>query len=187
MIALWETIVACILGLPLALLGAVTITRSIAIRGAARALSGALRAVPELVSALVLVLTYGFGPAAGILALGLHAAGFLGRFYADAMEDIARGPVDALRALGASRLTVWRVAVAPQVCPALVSSTAYVFDRNVRMATVIGLVGAGGIGQELKGRFDTYQYGHVGTILVAILLTVLALDAVSNWVRNRRR
>jgi len=91
----------------------------------------------------------------------------------------------ALLAIGASRLAVWRLAILPQVMPHHIGSTLYVLDRNVRMATVIGLVGAGGIGQELKGRYDLYEFGHLGTILLAIFLVVLVLDQVSGRLRRR--
>lgn len=183
-IALWGTLIAVLIGLPLALFGARNVTPHPAVRTAARAASGFLRAVPELVSALFLVVAYGFGPIAGVLALGLHAAGFLGKFYADDIEDADPRPQAALAAMGAGRLTIWRTAVLPQVLPQHIACTLYTFDRNVRMGAVIGLVGAGGIGQELKGRFDMYEYGHVGTILIAIFLVILTLDLIA--LRARR-
>jgi phosphonate transport system permease protein len=184
-IAFWGTIIAVLLGLPLAMLGARNMMPLVAVRGVARGLVGFLRAVPELISALFLVLAFGFGPIAGFLALGLHGAGVLGRFFADEMENADARPQEALAAIGARRLAIWRMAVLPQVMPHHIASTLYILDRNVRMATVIGLVGAGGIGQELKGRYDMYDYGHVGTILLAIFLVVLALDQISGRLRRR--
>ncbi|MET0241282.1 MAG: phosphonate ABC transporter, permease protein PhnE [Sphingobium sp.] len=175
-IALWGTIVAVAIGLPLSLLSARTMRMPLAVRGVSNTVIALMRAVPELVSALFLVIAYGFGPIAGILALGLYGAGFLGKFYADDMENADPRPQEALVATGAGRLAVWRFAVLPQVMPQFIAYTLYILDRNMRMATVIGLVGAGGIGQELKGRYDLYEYGHVGTILIAIFLTVLLLD-----------
>ena len=183
-IALWGTLVAIVLGLPLALLGARNITPVQVVRVAARGFVAVLRAVPELISALFLVMAFGFGPIPGLLALGFHAGGFLGKFYADDMEASEPAPQRALLAIGASRLAVWRVAVLPQVMPQFIAYTLYIFDRNVRMATVIGLVGAGGIGQELRGRFDMYQFGHVGTILVATLAVVGLIDVTSNRLRK---
>ena len=183
-IALWGTLVAILLGLPLALLGARNIMPVTAVRVAARGVVAVLRAVPELISALFLVMAFGFGPIPGLLALGLHAGGFLGKFYADDMEASDPAPQRALLAIGASRLAVWRVAVLPQVMPQFIAYTLYIFDRNVRMATVIGLVGAGGIGQELRGRFDMYQFGHVGTILVATLVVVGLIDVTSTRLRK---
>lgn len=184
-IALWGTLIGALIGLPLALLSARNVTAAAPLRFLARSAVGLLRAIPELISALFLVIAYGFGPIAGFLALGLHGAGVLGKFYADDMENADPRPQEALIALGAGRLAIWRLAVLPQVMPAHVGATLYVLDRNVRMATVIGLVGAGGIGQELKGRYDMYAYGHVGTILLAIFLVVLALDQISARLRRR--
>jgi len=184
-IALWGTVLAVLLGLPLAMLGAHNMMPLALPRFVARSLVSFLRAVPELISALFLVIAYGFGPIAGFLALGLHGAGVLGRFFADEMEHADKRPQEALAAIGAGRLAIWRMAVLPQVLPHHIGSTLYVLDRNVRMATVIGLVGAGGIGQELKGRYDMYEYGHVGTILLAIFLVVLLLDQLSGRLRRR--
>lgn len=184
-IGFWGTLIGALAALPLAMLGARNIMPYAPVRFAARALVGFMRAVPELISALFLVIAYGFGPIAGFLALGLHGAGVLGKFYADDMENADARPQEALAAIGASRLAIWRLAVIPQVMPQHVGATLYVLDRNVRMATVIGLVGAGGIGQELKGRYDMYDYGHVGTILLAIFLVVLLLDQLSARLRRR--
>lgn len=183
-IALWGTLIAVAIGLPLAMLGARNMVPHPLPRFLARAVVGFLRAVPELISALFLVLAYGFGPIAGFLALGLHGAGVLGKFFADDIENADRRPQEALAAIGAGRIAVWRLAILPQVMPQYIGSTLYILDRNVRMATVIGLVGAGGIGQELKGRYDMYEYGHVGTILLAIFVVVLLLDQASARLRR---
>lgn len=185
-IALWGTLLACALGLPLGLAGAAPMVRLAPLRQAARGACAMLRAVPELLSALFLVTAFGFGPAAGILALGLHAAGFLGKFYADAIEDADQAPVRALQAAGAGGIATFRFALVPQVRAPFVSATFYILDRNVRMATVVGIVGAGGIGQELKGRIDMYEYAHVGTILIAILIVVIALDQIAARLRRKR-
>ena len=184
-IALWGTIIAVIVGLPLALLGARNVMPVASVRLAARSVVSFMRAVPELISALFLVIAYGFGPIAGFLALGLHGAGVLGKFFAEEMEHADPRPQEALTAIGAGRLAIWRMAILPQVMPSHIASTLYILDRNVRMATVIGLVGAGGIGQELKGRYDMYDYGHVGTILLAIFIVVLALDQLSARLRRQ--
>lgn len=184
-IAFWATLLAVLMSIPLAWFSARNYTPNRLSYGVARALVSLLRAVPELVTALFLVLAYGFGPIAGVLALALHAAGFLGKFYAEDIETADDKPQEALRAIGAGRLKVMRFAVLPQVMPQFIAYTLYVLDRNVRMATVVGLVGAGGIGQELKGRYDMYNYSHVGTILLAIFLTVFLLDQVAARMRRR--
>jgi phosphonate transport system permease protein len=183
-IALWGTIVAVLIGFPLAFLSARNLTAVAPVRAAARGASGFCRAIPELISALFLVIAYGFGPIAGILALGLYGAGFLGKFYADDAEAADPRAQEAMVAIGVGTLLQWRFAILPQVLPQYIAYTLYILDRNVRMATVIGLVGAGGIGQELKGRYDMYEYGRVGTILIAIFIVVLLLDRGSARLRK---
>jgi phosphonate transport system permease protein len=184
-IALWGTIFAILLSLPLAFFSASNYTPNRFVYAMARGVVSFLRAVPELVSALFLVMAYGFGPIAGVLALAFHSAGFLGKFYAEDIENADPKPQEALRAIGANKLKVLRYAVLPEVVPQYIAYTLYVLDRNVRMATVIGIVGAGGIGQELKGRFDMFNYQHVGTILVAIFLTVFVIDQLAARLRQR--
>lgn len=183
-IALWGTVVAIVMGWPLAMLTARNIADHAIIRAFARGVVSFMRAIPELISALFLVIAFGFGPIAGFLALGIYGAGFLGKFYAEDMENADTRPQEAMIAMGAGRLAMWRFAVLPQVMPQYIGYTLYILDRNVRMATVIGIVGAGGIGQELKGRYDMYDYGHVGTMLIAILLVVLLLDHVTARLRK---
>lgn len=184
-IAIWGTLVAVLVSIPLAYHGARNYAAHPALYYASRSTVGFLRAIPELISALFLVLAFGFGPIAGVLALGFHSAGFLGKFYAEDIENADRGPQEALEALGISRLKVLRHAVLPQVLPQYVAYTLYILDRNVRMATVIGIVGAGGIGQELKGRYEMFHYGHVGTILLILFITVMLLDQFSARVRAK--
>ena len=184
-IALWGTIISVLLSIPLAYYGARNYTPNRLAYTTARGTVSLFRAVPELVSALFLVLMFGFGPIAGILALGIHSAGFLGKFYAEDIENADEKPQEALRAIGANKVKVLWHAVIPQVWPQYIAYTLYILDRNVRMATVVGIVGAGGIGQELKGRYDIYNYAHVGTILIAIFVTVFVLDQVSARLRAR--
>jgi phosphonate transport system permease protein len=184
-IALWGTLLSVLVSAPLAYFAAANYSPNRVTYGVARGFISLLRSVPELIVALFLVLAYGFGPIAGVLALGLHAAGFLGKFYAEDIENADPKPQEALEAIGSGRLRTLWWGVLPQVMPQYVAYTSYILDRNLRMATVIGLVGAGGIGQELKGRFDLFQYGHVMTILLAIFLFVFALDQLSARVRAR--
>ncbi|HEY4077906.1 MAG TPA: phosphonate ABC transporter, permease protein PhnE [Rhizomicrobium sp.] len=183
-IALWGTVLAIVAAAPLAVWSARNFSPNATVRFGMRAVVSLMRAVPELISALFLVLAYGFGPIPGVLALAIHGAGFLGKFYAEDIENADGKPQEALVAAGASRLKVLHYAVLPQVMAQYIAYTLYILDRNVRMATVIGLVGAGGIGQELKGRYDMYNYGHVGTILVAIFILVVVLDQLSARLRQ---
>lgn len=184
-IALWGTILSVLLSIPLAYFAARNYSPNRFTYNAARGIVSALRSMPELIVALFLVLAYGFGPIAGVLALGLHAAGFLGKFYAEDIENADKKPQEALEAIGAGKIKTLWYGVLPQVVPQYIAYTAYILDRNLRMATVVGLVGAGGIGQELKGRFDLFQYDHVMTILIAIFLFVFALDQVQARIRGK--
>jgi len=184
-IALWGTIVAVTLSVPLAYFGASNYSPNRWTYFFARSSVSMFRAVPELISALFLVLAYGFGPIAGVLALGIHTAGFLGKFYAEDIENADRKPQEAMKAIGANNIKILWTSVLPQVLPQYIAYTLYILDRNVRMATVIGIVGAGGIGQELKGRYDMYDYDHVGTILLAIFITVLVLDQIAAALRRQ--
>jgi phosphonate transport system permease protein len=183
-IALWGTLLAVIIAAPLAIFSARNLAPNPVMVFLSRAVVSLFRAGPEFVTALFFVLAYGFGPIAGILALALHAAGFLGKFYAEDIENADPRPQEALTAIGASRLKILSYAILPQVLPQYVAYTLYTLDRNVRMATVIGLVGAGGIGQELKGRYDLYNYAHVSTILITIFILVVTLDQVSSRLRR---
>ncbi|MBE0507200.1 MAG: phosphonate ABC transporter, permease protein PhnE [Marinospirillum sp.] len=184
-IAFWGTILAVLLSIPLSWFAARNYSPNRFTYTTARSLISLLRSAPELIVALFLVLAYGFGPIAGVLALGLHAAGFLGKFYAEDIENADKKPQEALEAIGAGKIKTLWYGVLPQVLPQYIAYTAYILDRNLRMATVIGLVGAGGIGQELKGRFDMYDYGHVTTILISIFVFVFVLDQISARIRAR--
>ncbi len=183
-IALWGTIIAIIVSIPLAYCSSANYAPNKPIYHAARAFVSLLRAVPELISALFLVLAFGFGPVAGILALGFHCAGFFGKFYAEDIENADRGPQDVMLAVNAGKIKTLLYGVFPQVFPQYVAYTLYIVDRNVRMAIVVGIVGAGGIGMELKGRFDMFDYGHVCTILIALFVTVFSLDILSAKIRQ---
>jgi phosphonate transport system permease protein len=184
-IAIWGTLLSVLLSIPLAYLAARNYTPNRFTYTLARGSISLLRSAPELIVALFLVLAYGFGPIAGVLALGLHAAGFLGKFYAEDIENADKKPQEALEAIGAGKLKTLWYGVLPQVLPQYIAYTLYILDRNIRMATVIGLVGAGGIGQELKGRFDMFQYDHVATILIAIFIVVFLLDQCSARLRAK--
>lgn len=184
-IGLWGTILAILLSIPLTIWSARNYSPNFLTYSSARSVVSLFRAIPELISALILVIAFGFGPIPGILALGIHCAGFLGKFYAEDIENADKGPQDALFAIGASPLKVLWVSVLPQVFPQYIAYTLYILDRNVRMAAVVGIVGAGGIGLELKGRFEMFHYAHVGTILMVLFITVLILDQFSAGIRKK--
>lgn len=183
--AVWGTLLALILSLPLAYFGADGYTWHPLTYSLARGVCSFCRALPELIIAIFFVLMFGFGTVPGIIALGIHCCGFLGKFFADDIENADRGPQDALRSTGANRLKVLWFAVLPQATPQFVAYVQYILERNVRTATVLGIVGAGGIGSELKGRLDQFDYGHVSTILLIIFLTVFGLEQVTQRFRAR--
>jgi len=183
--AIWGTVFSVLLAIPLAIFGARNYTPHNSVYQISRAICSFNRAMPELILALFFVLMYGFGPIAGILALALHTSGFLGKFFADEIENADPGPQRALRATGANRIKVLRFAVMPQVLPQYYAYIQYILERNIRTATVLGIVGAGGIGTELKGRWDLFDYDHVATILLVIFITVVLLEVVTQRLRTK--
>jgi phosphonate transport system permease protein len=148
-------------------------------RGATRLVLNALRAVPELVWAGLLLIAAGLGPFAGTLALALHTTGVLGRLFAEAIENAPPGPGAALRAQGVGKLRVFAYATLPQVLPQLMSYTLYRWENNIRAAAVLGVVGAGGLGQLLQFHMGLFHMGKTATILGAMLLLVALVDALS--------
>jgi len=135
--------------------------------------------------ALIFISWVGIGPFAGVLALWLHSIAALTKLYSEQIENIDTGPVDAITATGGSMLQVMRYGVVPQVIPPFLSFTIYRWDINVRMSTIIGFVGGGGIGYILKPRVDLGQWGEVGTLVLLIAGTVWAMDILSAKIREK--
>lgn len=150
-----------------------------------RAVLNVLRSVPELIFALMFVSAVGLGPFAGILAIVLGSVGSIGKVYAEAMESVQPGPVEALTAVGANKRQIISYAVLPQAAPLLVSYTLLLFEGNVRGATILGLVGAGGIGLELTTAMRMYDYGHLCAIIISIVVLVTIIDRVSAFIRAK--
>ncbi len=144
-----------------------------------------VRAVEPLVWALIFISWVGIGPFAGVLALWVHSVAALTKLYSEQIESIDPGPVDAITATGASTLQVLRYGVVPQVIPPFLSFTIYRWDINVRMSTIIGFVGGGGIGYILKPRVDLGEWGEVGTLVLLIAATVWLMDILSAKIRER--
>lgn len=184
-IAVWGTVLSLLLAAPLAAFSSKRLSPWKPLVTLARALCSLARAIPELISAMFFVLMFGFGPIAGVLALGVHSAGFLGKFFADDLDNTDPGPANALAASGIGRFGVFRHAMFPQVAPQYMAYLQYILERNVRTATVLGIVGAGGIGMELLGKWTNFQYGHATTVLIAIFLTVVALEALTQYTRRK--
>jgi phosphonate transport system permease protein len=143
------------------------------------------RSVPDIVYALILVWTFGVGPLAGILAIALHTVGALGKLFAEVVENVDMGPWDAMRAVGAHWAQSVRFGILPQVLPNFLSYVLMRFEINVRGATVIGFVGAGGIGQELYSVISFNYYQEIGAIIVLIILTVSVIDLTSEKLRRK--
>jgi phosphonate transport system permease protein len=143
------------------------------------------RTVPGIVFALIFVIAFGLGPMAGVLAIAIHCIGALGKQYAEMVENIDMKPVEGVRSTGASWLSCMRFAVLPQVAAGFASYTLLRFEINVRESSVMGFVGAGGIGMELITAIRKFYYSDVSAILVMIVLTVFVIDIGTGWLRGR--
>lgn len=179
------TALAVLLSVPLALLGARNTSPHPAIYWVARLILNVLRSVPELIMAIVFVAAVGFGALPGALALGIHSAGMVGKFFAEAIEHAAEAPVEAARATGAGPAQVILHGILPQVLPQMADVTVYRWEFNFRASVVVGVVGAGGIGFELIAALRTLQYDEVAAILLVILATVTLVDALGGALRKR--
>lgn len=184
-IALAGLVLAVVLAAPLALLLSGVGGAPALVRVPARLVATGLRGVPELVWALVLVATVGLGPAAGVHALALHGAGLLAKLWAEQLEAVDPRPVEALRLTGAGRGAVLALAVLPQARAGLASLALYQWECNVRTATVLGFVGAGGLGQAIDLSLRLFDYGRLSTAVLAVLVLVVGVDAVSRALRRR--
>jgi len=184
-VALWGNVLATIVGLPLGLLAASTVTSSRILRGGAMGVLNVFRSISELIWAILFVAAVGLGPFPGALALGMNYGGILGRLYAEAIENVDKGPIEAMEATGASRLQVVLFAIFPQALPQFVTYNLYWFEVGVRSATVLGMVGAGGIGFELITSIRLFEWREVGLVLLFILGMVTIIDLASTAIRSR--
>ena len=153
-------------------------------RGLSRMLLNMLRSIPELVWAALLLISAGLGPLAGTLALALHTTGVLGRLFAESIENASPGPAFALRSRGVSEAKIFWYATLPQILPQLVSYALYRWENNIRAAAVLGVVGAGGLGQMLAFHMGLFQMQETSSILLAMLLMVALVDALSDASRR---
>ena len=182
-------VAGCVLGLilafPLAILAADGISPHPLIRVVARAIIALFRTVPDLVWALFFVIAVGLGPAAGVLAIMVDTIGFAGRFFAEAMEETDKGPREALSAIGAHRLGTIMSAVVPNAMPNFIATSLFCVEKATRASVVLGLVGAGGIGIELKVAFDLFDYATAATIILVIFVLVLIVEQIGAMLRRR--
>lgn len=179
------TAIAVLFSFPLAFLAARNTAPHPLVFHMARTLLNALRSVPELIMGIIFVAAVGFGALPGVLALGLHSVGMVGKFFAEAIEHVDEAPVEAARAAGATPLQVLFHAVLPQVMPQFADVSIYRWEYNFRASTVMGMVGAGGIGFELMGSLRIMQYQEVSAILLVILLMVTLVDGLSGHLRKK--
>ena len=182
-IALWGTLLGAVLALPLCFLGARNFSPNRMAFHAARQLFNAARGINEIIFALIFVAAVGLGPFAGVLALSVHGAGMLGKFFSEAIEEIDAGPVEALRATGATSSQTVAFAVLPQVLPSWIAAVLYRFEVNLRASTILGMVGAGGIGYELYGSMRLFQYQDTAACILVILVLVMSADYFSSRLR----
>ncbi|MEP3279354.1 MAG: phosphonate ABC transporter, permease protein PhnE [Stappiaceae bacterium] len=183
-IAFWGTFLSILFGFPLALLASSNIAPFWIVQPVRR-LMDAARAINELVFAILFVAAVGLGPFAGVMALFIHNLGIISKLFSEAVEAIDPRPVEGLRSTGASRLQEIIYGVIPQVMPLWSSFALYRFETNVRSATVLGIVGAGGIGFTFYESFRSFQYDRAAAIIVVVVVAVSLIDILSSQVRKR--
>lgn len=191
--SMWVTIEIAIVGvglgiaisLPLAMLACWEHSPHPALYAAARGLITFCRTVPDLVWALFFIAWVGLGPPAGILAIVMDTIGYCGRFFADDMEEVDRGPAEALTAIGAGRTGVLVCATLPGARPAMINDGLYAFEKGVRSSMILGLVGAGGIGVELEAAWSMFRYAQATTIILMIFVVVLVVEQASTAIRRK--
>jgi len=183
-IALWGTFLAIFAAIPLGLAAARNIA-PIWVVTPVRWVMNLLRSIPDLVIGLLFVVAVGLGPLPGVLAIALNTAGVLAKLFSEAVESIDKGPVEGVRATGASPLHEIFWGVIPQVAPLWTSFALYRFESNSRSATVLGLIGAGGIGQVLFDRMNAFDFRSVSAVVLIIIVAVTLIDMLSQTMRKR--
>ncbi|MCE3289166.1 MAG: phosphonate transporter, inner rane subunit [Caulobacter sp.] len=182
--ALWGTFLAILVAIPLGLLGARNIT-PVWIQQPVRRVLDLVRSIPDLVLAVIFITAVGLGPFAGVMAMMFNTGGVLAKLFAEAVESIDKGPVEGVRATGAVKLQEIAWGVLPQVAPLWTGYALYRFESNSRAATVLGLIGAGGIGQVLIDSTNSFAYDQTGCIVLVIVVAVSGIDLLSQAIRTR--
>lgn len=181
-IAVWGTALAVVLGIPFAILSSSNVCPQWIVQPVRR-LMDACRAINEIVFALLFVVAVGLGPFAGVLALFVHNTGIVAKLFSEAVEAADPRPVEGIRATGASRLQEVIFGIIPQVIPLWSSYTLYRFETNVRSATVLGIIGAGGIGHSLYENIRSFQYAETAAIIIIVVVSVMIIDVISSRLR----
>lgn len=182
--AIWGTTLAFILAVPLSWLAADNTSPHPLVYQATRRLFDVMRGLNEFILALIFVAAIGLGPFPGILALAIHTAGILGKLFSEGIEAVDKGQLEAIQATGAKHLQVFTHAIWPQIVPHVVSMTLYYFESNVRAATVLGIVGAGGIGFYITEAIRGFDNKAASAILIIILMSVFMVDFLSAKLRK---
>lgn len=182
--AIWGTFMAILTAIPLGLLASKNIT-PVYLQWPIRRALDIIRSIPDLVIGLIFLVAVGPGPLAGVMALAIGTSGVLAKLFSEAAESIDRGPVEGVRATGAAKLheIIW--GVIPQVAPLWTSYALYRFESNSRSATVLGLIGAGGIGQLLYESMNAFDYASTSAIVLVIIAAVMMIDMLSQAIRSR--
>jgi phosphonate transport system permease protein len=183
--AIWGTILAATAALPISILAAANTAPNKVIYQLARRILDILRGLNEFVLALIFVAAVGLGPFPGILALAVHTTGVLAKLYAEAIEVVDTGQIEAVQASGANPIQVFTHAIFPQIVPTVVSMTLYRFESNVRAASVLGLVGAGGIGLFVTETMRSFNFREASAVLIVILVAVFLVDFISAKIRAK--
>jgi len=184
-IAVLGTFISAFLCIPFAFWAANNMTKGKIAAGTGKFILSFIRTFPELVMALLFIKVVGPGSFAGVLALGLHSIGMLGKLFSEEVENIDFGPIEALKATGASGLQTLWFAVVPQIIPGFISYTLYRFEINLRSASILGIIGAGGIGTPLIFAMQSRDWSRVGIILLGIISMVTIVDIISGYLRKK--
>jgi len=179
------TLIAAILAVPVSFLASKNVFRFSLGRFFVRRGMDVLRGVDQLIWAVIFVRAVGLGPLAGIMAIIVSDTGTLAKLFSESVENVDRKPIEGVRAAGAGPLQTIRYGLSPQVLPMFLSSALYMFESNTRSATILGIVGAGGIGYQLSERIRAHRWEEACLILIIILVTVATIDQLSKWLRQR--
>jgi phosphonate transport system permease protein len=183
--AIISSVIGCGVALPVSFLASRVTTPNLVVWLADRSILNIVRALPDLLYALVFVAAVGIGPLAGILALSLFNIGVVAKLLSETVDGVDRGPIEAASAAGGNRTQTVRWAVVPQVLPNYVAYSLYVFELNIRASAVIGIVGAGGIGNNINTVRRFFQYDNLSVILIEIFVFVFVIELFSMWLRRR--
>lgn len=184
-IAFLGTFISAIISLPFAFWAANTRHKKWYVSRSGKIVLAVIRSFPEIILALMFIKAVGPGSAAGVLALGFHSVGMLAKLFSEAIENLEDGPNKAVTAVGGSKFNVIMFSTLPNLMPALISNTLYRFDVSIRSASILGLVGAGGIGYPLIIALEYRQWNRVGIILIGIVIMVVTIDWISGLIRKK--